>query len=560
MQYDIFISYRRDGGKEIARPLKEALSNKGYKVFLDFDELNDGLFNERIIRAIDEAPVFMLVLSRNALDRCVNEDDWVRKEIEYAILKNKQIIPVNPDKQFRSFPEGLPDSIALGLSHHQISVLDTEQLFSESLNKIDNNRIKPVLHSLNKKSRKRTLFKCLIVLLAIMCVFAAIAIVKGNQDKIFEQALAYYNGNGEPVDLEKAIKLFSRLGKSGNNEALFNLGVIYSEKEEYETAAAVYEKAARKGFAPACRTLATYYLEGKGVPKDENKAYELTVQAASAGDIPAIYNLGLFSYSGVGTSIDKESAYKYFQYAANQGDLNSMIRISEMLNNGEGTLKNSQEAFGWLERAANAGSLEAASKLAINYLDGVGVDQNVHVGIQLLIKTGDSGYESSYISLANIFLEGNYVPKDIFLSKYYLEKVSKENEYYDYISSRISESLNDSQLFVLNMQTIDSSVEICGVERKPKETTIYLSFKASQSEYKSMWYSIDKDVVLQAAGRSYGILRTINCPYSPEQYIIEYGETALFGLVFPAIPESVNTFDILEPGESGWKFKGIKLN
>ena len=39
MAYDIFISYRRDGGKELARPLKSELERRSYRVFLDFDEL-----------------------------------------------------------------------------------------------------------------------------------------------------------------------------------------------------------------------------------------------------------------------------------------------------------------------------------------------------------------------------------------------------------------------------------------------------------------------------------------------------------------------------------------
>ena len=53
MKYDIFISYRRGGGKDIARMLKESLTSKGYNVFLDFDELKDGYFDEKIIHAID---------------------------------------------------------------------------------------------------------------------------------------------------------------------------------------------------------------------------------------------------------------------------------------------------------------------------------------------------------------------------------------------------------------------------------------------------------------------------------------------------------------------------
>ncbi|MBR1464544.1 MAG: toll/interleukin-1 receptor domain-containing protein [Prevotella sp.] len=60
--YDIFISYRRDGGDKYARIIQSALEKHQYKVFLDFDELNDGVFDNRIKEAIKEAPVFFAYL------------------------------------------------------------------------------------------------------------------------------------------------------------------------------------------------------------------------------------------------------------------------------------------------------------------------------------------------------------------------------------------------------------------------------------------------------------------------------------------------------------------
>ena len=86
--YDIFISYRRDGGAQYARNLQQMLSQRGYRVFLDYDELKDGGFGKRI----KAAPVFMLVLSKDSLDRCKNENDWVREEILYAKELQKKIV------------------------------------------------------------------------------------------------------------------------------------------------------------------------------------------------------------------------------------------------------------------------------------------------------------------------------------------------------------------------------------------------------------------------------------------------------------------------------------
>ena len=56
--YDIFISYRRTTGAQYARIIQLMLAQRGYKVFLDYDELKDGVFGKRIKAAINEAPVF----------------------------------------------------------------------------------------------------------------------------------------------------------------------------------------------------------------------------------------------------------------------------------------------------------------------------------------------------------------------------------------------------------------------------------------------------------------------------------------------------------------------
>ncbi len=135
MAYDVFISYRRETGADDARLLQQALKARGYSVFFDYDSLRDGKFDEKIFEAIDEAPVFVLMLTERALDRCVNVDDWVRLEIERALSKGKKIISVAPSDQKWSFPKDLPDSLC-AVKTEQASELNKASLFEESINKI----------------------------------------------------------------------------------------------------------------------------------------------------------------------------------------------------------------------------------------------------------------------------------------------------------------------------------------------------------------------------------------------------------------------------------------
>lgn len=144
-RYDIFISYRRDGGAQYARILQLMLIQRGYKVFLDYDELTDGVFSEKIKVAIKEAPVFMLVLSKGALTRCANEGDWVRKEIELAISQQKHLIPINPDNSFDGIPETIPEQIREAIGSHQHSEISFGQALGATIDLMIKNRLVPTL-------------------------------------------------------------------------------------------------------------------------------------------------------------------------------------------------------------------------------------------------------------------------------------------------------------------------------------------------------------------------------------------------------------------------------
>jgi len=109
-KYDIFISYRRDGGEAMAILLRDRLTAKGYNVFLDIENLNSGSFNTKLFDVMDGCKDVIVVCSIGSLDRCVNDGDWVRLEIARAIEKGKNIVPIM--LRGFAFPENLPADIA----------------------------------------------------------------------------------------------------------------------------------------------------------------------------------------------------------------------------------------------------------------------------------------------------------------------------------------------------------------------------------------------------------------------------------------------------------------
>lgn len=134
---NIFISYRRDGGREIARTVYLALKGLGYKkIFFDYHSLQHGVFNTQIIDAIESCNDFILILTEGSMDRCVNEDDWVRTEITAALEAGCNIIPIKVDNLNIVFPTDFPKNID-AIKMIQQSTLHTDEFFDDSIRYIE---------------------------------------------------------------------------------------------------------------------------------------------------------------------------------------------------------------------------------------------------------------------------------------------------------------------------------------------------------------------------------------------------------------------------------------
>jgi len=107
----VFISYRRDGGAEMARLIRDSLRQRGYRVFMDVEDLRSGPFNIALLREIESSTDVVVVITPGSLDRCRQEGDWVRLEVAHAIESKTNLVPVMTGGfQWPSQP--LPEDIA----------------------------------------------------------------------------------------------------------------------------------------------------------------------------------------------------------------------------------------------------------------------------------------------------------------------------------------------------------------------------------------------------------------------------------------------------------------
>lgn len=163
--YDIFISYRRNGGDATARLFYERLTAMGYRVSYDIETLRGGMFNTQLYHRIEECKDVVVIMSADSLELRENiEDDWFRLEIAHALKCNKNIVPVF----LRDFtmPESgsLPADIA-ELPNFQ-GVTSSDEHFDSVLKKLCKLlKSRPI-----NKVKKIVLFTIVSVLLLSSCV------------------------------------------------------------------------------------------------------------------------------------------------------------------------------------------------------------------------------------------------------------------------------------------------------------------------------------------------------------------------------------------------------
>ena len=494
-RYHIFLSYRREDGKDLARTIKETLVGKGYRVFLDMDELQDGVFDERILEAIDAAPIYMLIMTKHCFDRCHNADDWVRQELEYAIKKGKVIIPINPDKQFVGYPDTMPQHLKDSLKSHQYSAVDTVQLYQESIDKLIKQRIRPALRPILKP--KQVCVILAIAILILLCYYCLRVVIPNyyiqqgdrcmqpDENYLYnhDSALVYYNKALQFGDIKAYAKIawvYESLGDETNKLTTYDW-VAYED-----TAVYYYRLGAYAGDPEAQVYLARKLTaQGTSVLTEPDTAFYWATQAYKAGHVEAPATLGYLYRKGFGVEKDSKRAEMYFREAIAWGDGGARIDLGMMLRDGDGIPKNYVEGTRLLIDAMQ--DYDFRSVLALKHIatwaDAPQVGQQSNSNVSLL------AFEWDKQGVLRVYLQWH------------------------------------NKQYPNGWMQIDSSAYI---------------------------YDIQSDT-------RYTVSEVINCTFSPAYTSVPLGTKHQFGLVFEGVPDSISCINLCESDTSQWKFYDVNL-
>ena len=281
-KYDIFISYRRDGGEYTAKILRDQLEELGYKVFFDVESLRSGDFNTKLYSVIDECRDFLLILSPHALDRCEDQDDWVRCEVEHALRAKKNVIPIM--LRGFTFPQTLPDSIEA--LRYKNGLEANAQFFDAFVD-----RLRQFLHSkppLIRRVVQSTLFKrtlpALIALLVAASIGAGISFAVGAWNKTFPRTVREKNVTSEIVYLaENHLRALNTMADAVSG--------ALSAAERYLVSGSVEETALQSTFELSFKTLETCDLN-TSAPTDGllQRLNELSGTPFPTAEVVAMHN------------------------------------------------------------------------------------------------------------------------------------------------------------------------------------------------------------------------------------------------------------------------------
>jgi localization factor PodJL len=147
-------------------------------------------------------------------------------------------------------------------------------------------------------------------------------------------ALAYVDGRGVPQNYEIAAAWFEKAAAAGLERSQFNLAVLYENAlgvpQDFKRAFDLYKAAAEQGFAPAQHNVAVAYSRGRGTARDFHAAALWFRRAADQGIASAQFNLGMIYEQGLAGPPDPETAYGWYRRAAASGSQAAVARLAAL--------------------------------------------------------------------------------------------------------------------------------------------------------------------------------------------------------------------------------------
>ena len=406
MAYDVFISYRRQGGGADARMMYDRLQSYGYTVSFDMDTLKNGNFNEELLKRVAECKNFVVLLSENCFERtlngCKREDDWLRIEIATALYNNKNIVTVMLPGFV--FPAKLPPDIdAIRNKNGPKYDLYYIDGFYDKLRKdflikgdaADEGKAVTALEEIFTSPETTTLPTDAVDVMDL---------IGDDTDFIRAEAEFVYSGISRLLPYEELSRI----------DGVWNEAEEARAKGDYKSAGKSYLQLMElvKSATP-CASEFVMRMTADGIDTRKPEWFKDALAKAQGGDVDYQYGVGSLYAGGLGVPRDPAAAFRWFERAARSGHGAAQTAIGAAYAKGEGVEADYIEAKAWLEKAAAKGYPIAEERLGWLYCQGFGVPKDLLKAIELYESSSKLGNPAAKYALAEIYESGEGVEADV---------------------------------------------------------------------------------------------------------------------------------------------------
>lgn len=182
---------------------------------------------------------------------------------------------------------------------------------------------------------------------------------------------------GLHYEYDNALYWYKKAFGLGRRDVCYEIGDIYYRNDQFELAAAWYQRGGDLGDNVCKCAMAWCLFLGKGVEVNPELAIKMSTDLALSGHGPAAYNLARFyahenlpSPSPIPMDLDK--ARIWYRKGAEKGHVQSMYMLGFHIRHDQSSQETDNEGVGWLVKASLHGNSDAKRELAASVLNSPG--------------------------------------------------------------------------------------------------------------------------------------------------------------------------------------------
>jgi TPR repeat protein len=199
---------------------------------------------------------------------------------------------------------------------------------------------------------------------------------------------------------DEAMNYLLKASELGQIHAMFTLATLFESLKKHDQSFLYFKKASDLGHVKGMYMTGLSYQAGKGIVKDEEKAYQYMIEAASHEDTLALFHIANIEIKKPNPNI--ALVYDYLLKASSKQHPLANHQLGLMFEEGKYMLKDVKTALSFYERAILTQfppSLFQAAKILV---EGVYVEKNMQKAIQYLQVAADKKFKPAQLMLETL--------------------------------------------------------------------------------------------------------------------------------------------------------------